>query len=154
MFPNKIFHSGDLFLATPCVDKGAHSILPIRNLKLVTAEAFFKWAILGLFFVYLLSFQANITFFTTNIWGKMSIQYLVPGFELTTFKLWVSSFNHLTGTPGQLFFCTSFRLGSRFRSTAWRSTSRPCIRRSKGSAATFASPSSRHTSTWWDTKRG
>ena len=31
------------------------------------------------------SFQTNITIFTTNICEKMSIQYTVPGFELTTF---------------------------------------------------------------------
>ena len=31
-------------------------------------------------------FQTNIiTIFTTNICGKMSIQYTVPGFEPTTF---------------------------------------------------------------------
>ena len=41
---------------------------------------FKKWANPGLFFVYLRSFQANITIFTTNICEKMSIQYTVPVF--------------------------------------------------------------------------
>ena len=30
---------------------------------------------------------------------KMSIQYTVPGLELTTFGTWVSSHNHLTRAP-------------------------------------------------------
>ena len=33
---------------------------------------------------------------------KMSIQYTVLGFELTTFGTWVSSHNHLTRAPAQL----------------------------------------------------
>ena len=53
---------------------------------------FFKWANLGLFFVYFRSFQTNITIFT--ICEKMSIQYTVLGFEPTTFGTWVSSHNH------------------------------------------------------------
>ena len=32
---------------------------------------------------------------------KISIQYPVPGFELTTFWLWVSSLNHYTRAPAQ-----------------------------------------------------
>ena len=51
---------------------------------------FFKWAITGLFFISFLSFQTNITIFTTSKCEKMSIQYPVPWFELTTFWLWVS----------------------------------------------------------------
>ena len=46
---------------------------------------FFKWASPGLFFVYFRSFQSNNTIFTTNICEKMSIQYMVLGFEPTTF---------------------------------------------------------------------
>ena len=40
------------------------------------------------------SFQPHITNFTTNKCEKMSIQYTVPEFELTTFGTWVSSHNH------------------------------------------------------------
>ena len=45
-------------------------------------------------------FQTNNTIFTTNqcIKNVMSIQYLVPGFEPTTFGMWVSSHNHKTRT--------------------------------------------------------
>ena len=32
------------------------------------------------------SFQTQIKFFATNKREKMSIQYMVPGFELTTFR--------------------------------------------------------------------
>ena len=48
------------------------------------------------------SFQTNITFFTTNICEKMSIQYTVLGFEHTTFKTWVSIQNHWTRAPAQI----------------------------------------------------
>ena len=33
-------------------------------------------------------------------WEK-SIQYIVPGFRLTTFGIWVSSHNHLTRAPAR-----------------------------------------------------
>ena len=42
------------------------------------------------------SFRTQITKFTANKCEKMSIQYTVPGFELTTFGIWVSSHNHYT----------------------------------------------------------
>ena len=53
-----------------------------------------KWAILGLFFHLFSSFQTHITIFTTNKCEKMSIQFMVPGFELTTFGTQVSTHNH------------------------------------------------------------
>ena len=40
------------------------------------------------------SFQTNITILTTNICEKISIQYMVLGFELTAFGTRVSSQNH------------------------------------------------------------
>ena len=47
------------------------------------------------FIVCFRSFQTNIiTYFTTNICEKMSIQNTVPGFEPTSFGTWVSSHNH------------------------------------------------------------
>ena len=56
---------------------------------------FFKWANPGLFFNSFSSFQTHITNFTTNMYVKrFSIQYTVPGFELTTFGAWVSAHNH------------------------------------------------------------
>ena len=50
----------------------------------------------GLFlpFSFFSSFQAQITIFTANECEKMSIQYMVPGFKLTTFGTGVSSHNH------------------------------------------------------------
>ena len=39
-------------------------------IRLATGFDFFKWANPGLFFVYLQSFQTNITIFTTNICEK------------------------------------------------------------------------------------
>ena len=49
---------------------------------------FKKWDNPGLFFVYFWSFQSNIiTIFTTNICGKMCLQYTVLGFEPTTFGM-------------------------------------------------------------------
>ena len=40
------------------------------------------------------SFQTNITVLTTNKCEKISIQYTVLGFELTTFRKRVSFLNH------------------------------------------------------------
>ena len=69
-----------------------------------------KWAILCLFFIYFQSFQNNITIFTTNICAKMSIQYPVPGFELMTLRLWVSSFNHKTrALARKVFYLTALK---------------------------------------------
>ena len=48
------------------------------------AESFSKWAIPGLFLIIVGLFQTNITIFCINIMWKMSIQYSVLGFELTT----------------------------------------------------------------------
>ena len=60
---------------------------------------FFKWAIVGLFFIYFQCFSNNQHIFYNKFMWKMSIQYTVPGFELTTFWLWVTSFYHLTRAP-------------------------------------------------------
>ena len=38
-------------------------------------------------------FKQTYKFYSKLMW-KMSVLYPVPGFELTTFWLWVSSFNH------------------------------------------------------------
>ena len=51
-------------------------------------------AILGPFLIYFRSFQRNNTNFTTNVKKCPELE-----FELTTFWLWVSSFNHYTGAP-------------------------------------------------------
>ena len=47
----------------------------------------------GNFLIYFCLFK-HIKNFTTNKYDKMSIQYMVPGFELTTFGTRVSSNNH------------------------------------------------------------
>ena len=48
----------------------------------------------GSFFVFL-SFQTNMTILTTNICKNViTIQYMAPGFEPTTFETLVSSQNH------------------------------------------------------------
>ena len=59
------------------------------------------------FIIYFRSFQTNIiTILTKNICEQISIQYTVPEFEATTFRTWVSSYNHYTRAPAQdlLFF--------------------------------------------------
>ena len=48
----------------------------------------------GIFLVYFQSFQTNNTIFTTNQCWKMSIQYMVLGFEPTTSQAWVVTHNH------------------------------------------------------------
>ena len=67
-----------------------------------------KWAILGLFIVYFQPFQTNITTFYSNIMWKMSIQYLVPGFEPTASWTWASSHNHWTSGPALIFYILSY----------------------------------------------
>ena len=52
----------------------------------VRSMLFKKWANPGLVYHLFRSFQANIiTIFTTNICDEISIQYLMPDFEPTTF---------------------------------------------------------------------
>ena len=48
---------------------------------------FKKWANPGLFSFIIGLFKQTLNFFTTNICEKMSIQYMVPGIEPTTFGL-------------------------------------------------------------------
>ena len=45
-------------------------------------------------FSFIFAFPNTYYNFTTNKFEKMSIQYTVPGFELTSFGTWVSSHNH------------------------------------------------------------
>ena len=104
----------------------------------------FKWANPGLFFVYFRFFQTNITVFTTNICEKTSIQYLVLGFEPTTFgceslpittrpELWpnlflffVFSIKLIINVQYKFFTMTGFKLRSSGirsnRSTNWATT--------------------------------
>ena len=63
---------------------------------------FFKWANLGLHFVYFRSFQTNCTNFTTNQCEKMAIHYPAPGFKQTSICLQVYYLNHYTSFPAQL----------------------------------------------------
>ena len=58
--------------------------------RLFNVKNFFKWAILGLFFVYSLSFSNKQSQFLQQI----NVKNGHPVSELTTFWLWVSSFNH------------------------------------------------------------
>ena len=56
---------------------------------------FFKnWPTPASFCLFLVFWNKHYKFFTTNICEKMSIQYMVPGFEPMTFGTWVSSHNH------------------------------------------------------------
>ena len=48
------------------------------------SESFLNGPTTGLFSIYFWSSQTNNTIFITNQYDKMSIQYMVPGFELTT----------------------------------------------------------------------
>ena len=63
-----------------------------RKIKIKGRVFLKKWANPGLFFVYFRSFQTN-NFYNKYMW-KMSIQYMVPRFEPTTFGTQVSSHNH------------------------------------------------------------
>ena len=63
-------------------------------------------------FVYFRSFKTKITNFTTNLCEKMSIQYKVPGFEPTTFGMWVSSHNHKIRAPALCQFLIWTIIGS------------------------------------------
>ena len=57
---------------------------------------FFKNGTSPVSFRLFMSFQTNITIFTTNICEKVPIHYMVLGFEPVTFTTWVSSHNHKT----------------------------------------------------------
>ena len=48
------------------------------------------------------SFQSNSTIIYNKFMWEMCIKYPVPGFKLTTSRLWVSSPNHLTRAPSRL----------------------------------------------------
>ena len=54
--------------------------------KLTDKIYIFKWAIPGLFFVYFSLFKQTLQFLYQIFVNKMSIQYLVLGFEPTTFR--------------------------------------------------------------------
>ena len=69
-------------------------VCPRLLFKLFFVVSLFKWAILSLFCVYFQSFSNHQGKFYYKLMWKMSIQYLVAGSELTTFWLWVSSYNH------------------------------------------------------------
>ena len=55
------------------------------------------------FFIYFRLFK-HTNLQQIGMW-KMSIQYTVPGFELTTCGAWVSSHNHQTRTPAHFQLC-------------------------------------------------
>ena len=71
------------FFCNEILTYSLHYICPFAAFK---HFVIYQWDIPGLFFILFLSFQTNITYFTTNIWGKMSIQYMLLGFELATFR--------------------------------------------------------------------
>ena len=55
--------------------------------EVITYYLLKKWANRGLFFVYFRSFQTNNTIITTNqCENVMSLQYMAPEFEPTTFR--------------------------------------------------------------------
>ena len=75
------------------------------------------------------SFQTRITIFATNKHDmahgqgknvKMSIQYTVPRFELTTFGTRNSSHNHYTRSPAQYKFNLIFAVFSPFKCTRYQ----------------------------------
>ena len=57
------------------------------------------WPLFHLFSVFS---NKQYNFYNKSMW-KMSIQYMVPGFEPTTFGTCVSSHNHYTRAPAQFF---------------------------------------------------
>ena len=59
----------------------------LQNTTLIT---FLKWANHGIFIIYFRSFQTKIiTFFATNMCEKMSIQYMVPGFNPRSLNMYL-----------------------------------------------------------------
>ena len=73
------------------------------------------------------SFQTRITIFTTNKCEKMSIQYMVRGFEPMTFGTWVSSHKHKTRAPSltrhllpMMAFHSFASLCSGFKTSFWK----------------------------------
>ena len=65
-------------------------------------SVFFKMGQTQPLFIYFRSLQTHIAISTTNKCEIMSIQYTVPGFELTTFGTRVSSHNHKARAPALL----------------------------------------------------
>ena len=60
----------------------------------------FVLVIPGLFVALFSVFSNNHQFnFHNNFMWKISIEYLVQGFELMTFRFWISFLNHETGVP-------------------------------------------------------
>ena len=55
---------------------------------------YWKWANLGLFFIYFVFSNTHYNIYNKKVREKMSILYMVPGLELTTFETWVSYHNH------------------------------------------------------------
>ena len=53
-----------------------------------------KWANPGLYFVLILPFSKKYCNFYNQVMWKIFIEYLEPGYKLTTSCFWVSSFNH------------------------------------------------------------
>ena len=49
-----------------------------------------------MFFIYFCLFNQKLQILLQIDMWKMSIQYMVPGFELTTFQTWASFHNHKT----------------------------------------------------------
>ena len=90
-------------MARVCLIFLAHKLFPIiKHLWLnygytrsvyIPLNFFKKWVIPGLFFVYYNLFKQILHFVHQVMW-KMTIQYMVLGFEPKTFRTWVSSHNH------------------------------------------------------------
>ena len=69
-----------------CFELCQVNLAPEYQDDLVSIGIFFKkWANPHLFLIYFRLFQTQITIITGNKSEKLSIQYTVPGFELTTF---------------------------------------------------------------------
>ena len=74
----------------------------MSQLALIFCNQFFKCAIPGLFFVYFLLLKQTFQFLSNKYLWKMSVQYMVLGFELTTIRTWVSSHYSYTSAPAQI----------------------------------------------------
>ena len=72
-----------------------------------------KWASTGLFFIYFWSLSNRKYNFYNKSMFKMSIRNKAPGFEPTTFRTRVVTYNHKTGAPGlclSLCYKNSFKV--------------------------------------------
>ena len=89
-----IFLKKNIALWSQSIEQNANKFLTYTSNARFLTVFFKKWPTSASFSFIFSIFKQTLQFFKTNICEKMSIQYMVPGFEPTTFGTWVSSHNH------------------------------------------------------------